>query len=365
MSLSKIKDMKKLTTLLLIIILQIGYSQSKKTFKTVIFLESTDLKDQQSSGTCWSFATTSFIETEALRLGKEKINLSPIFYVTPTYLEKAEKYVETKGKTWLDAGDLTFSVLSAYKKYGAIPQKIYTGRIKDDWQHDHVEMDNLISAMLSSVATSGYGRIKPNSWKKSLEGVLHAYLGKIPTTFTYNGKEYTPQTFAKNYVGINPDEYVEITSYSHLPFYKKSELKIPANWNNNKYLNLPIQDFEAVIEHALVNGYSLAWDGDASEPNFKFEKGILELTKEEETKKVTQEWRQITFEDKSTTDDHNMHLIGKAVDSKGKIYYILKNSEGNNELGGYIYMSKNTLLLKTISLLVHKEAIPKRIQIKL
>lgn len=350
--------MKNSVIFLFLILSVFGYGQQKKKFTTLQLITSTPLKNQQSTGTCWSFATTSFIETEAIRLGKEPVVLSPIFYVTPTYLEKAEKYVSTKGKTWLDAGDLTFSVLKAYKNYGAIPENIYNGIIEGDWQHDHVEMDNVIEAMLSSVATSGYGRIKPNSWKQSLKGVLQAYLGKIPSKFDYKGKEYTPKSFADKFIGINPDNYLEITSYSHLPYFKKSRLNIPANWGDNTYLNLPIESFEKVIDNALENGYSMAWDGDASEPNFKFEKGIAELTKEVENIEITQELRQQTFEDKSTTDDHNMHLIGKAKDQTGKIYYILKNSEGDNELGGYIYMSKNALLLKTISLLVHKSAIP-------
>ena len=357
--------MKNIIALLLTFSLSFSFSQKTKKFTQLILLESTPLKNQQSSGTCWSFATTSFIETEAIRLGKDPIVLSPMFFVTPTYLQKAEKYVETKGKTWMDAGDLTFSVLNAYQNYGAIPEEIYTGRIKDDWQHDHVEMDNLIEAMMSSVATSGYGRIKPNSWRNALQGTLEAYLGKIPSEFTYKGKNYTPKTFADKFIGISPSDYIEITSYTHIPFYKKSILNIPANWGHNTYMNLPINDFESVIENALKSGFSLAWDGDASEPNFKFDKGIAVLDKNDEDITISQELRQKTFEDKSTTDDHNMHLIGKAKDNKGKIFYILKNSEGNNEQGGFVYMSKNALLLKTISLLVHKDAIPVNIKSKL
>ncbi len=218
---------------------------------------------------------------------------------------------------------------------------------------------------MSSVATSGYGRIKPNSWRNALQGTLEAYLGKIPSKFNYKGKSYTPKTFADSYIGIAPENYIEITSYSHISFYKKSILNIPANWGNNTYLNLPINDFETIIENALQNGYSLAWDGDASEPNFKFDEGIAVLNKKQESIKISQELRQETFEDKSTTDDHNMHLIGKAKNEDGKIFYILKNSEGDNEQGGFVYMSKNALLLKTISLLVHKDVIPENIKHKI
>lgn len=339
-------------------------AQNQNDFEIQIKIKSTALKDQQSSGTCWSFATTSFIETEALRLGKDTITISPIFYVSPTYIKKAEKFIEKKGKSWFEAGDLTFSVLDAYKKYGAVPEQVYKGIIEDEWQHDHVEMDNLLLAMVKSVGTSGYGRIKPQSWEKSFGCVLNAYLGTAPKTFNYEGKSYTPKTFADTFIGINPDEYIEITSYSHLEFYKNVVLDIPANWNENKYLNLPLEDFENVINNSLKNGYSLAWDGDATEPNFNFQKGVLTLTKKQEKLKITQLLRQQTFEEKTTTDDHNMHIIGTAIDKNGNLYYLLKNSEGSNTMNGYIYMSKNALLLKTVSVLVHQNAIPQNIKKK-
>ncbi|TYA74318.1 C1 family peptidase [Seonamhaeicola marinus] len=337
------------------------FSQVKEEFKVLKLVKTSALKDQQSSGTCWSFATTSFIETEAIRLGKDEISLSPIFYVAPAYMGKAEKFIETKGKSWFDAGDLTFSVLDGYKKFGAVPEEVYNGIIEKDWQHDHNEMDNLLREMVESVGTSGYDRIKPYSWRKSIKAVLDAYLGTVPITFVYKGKLHSPFSFAREFIGINPSDYVEITSYSHIDFYKMSVLDIPANWNSNKYLNLPIEDFENVIDTALASGYSLAWDGDASEPNFDFDKGLLKLTASEEKNPITQELRQTTFENKTTTDDHNMHIIGIAQDTKGHPYYFLKNSEGNNENGGYIYISKKALLLKTISVLVHKDAIPKDI----
>lgn len=340
-------------------------AQEKEIFEPIISVETTVLNNQQSSGTCWSFAVSSFLEAEALRLGKDSVTISPIFYVHPTYLRKAEKFVENKGKTWLDAGDLSFSVLDAYKKYGAVPEEVYNGIIKGDWQHDHVEMDDLIQAMLKSVATSGYGRIKPTSWKQSLDGVLNAYLGEAPKNFTYKNREYTPKSFADEHIGINVDDYVEVTSYTHHPFYDEFVLDIPANWNKNKYLNLPIFDFERVIDNALKNGYSLAWDGDISEPNFDFEKGIAKLTTEEEKLTITQGLRQKTFEDKSTTDDHNMHIVGISKNEKSELYYKMKNSEGNNKQGGYVYMSKKALLLKTISVLVHKDAIPLNIRKKI
>lgn len=339
--------------------------QTTNDFDVIVEVKSTALKDQQGSGTCWSFATTSFIEAEALRLGKDSLTLSPMFYVTPAYLGKAEKFITTNGKSWFDAGDLTFSVMDGYKKFGAIPEEVFNGIVEGDWRHDQVEMDNLLRVMVESVGTSGYGRIKPNSWRLAIEAVLEAYIGKAPATFIYKQKLYSPISFAREHVGINPDEYMEVTSFTHIDFYKMSVLDIPANWNKKEYLNIPLTDFESVIDYALDNGFTLAWDGDATEPNFDFETGMAKLSNQQEKSIINQEVRQRAFEDGSTTDDHNMHIIGKAKDAANQIYYIMKNSEGSNAMNGYIYMSKNALLLKTISLLIHRDGIPTTILSKL
>ncbi len=311
-----------------LLIVFISFTQETKQFKILKLIQTSPLKNQQSSGTYWSFATTSFIETKVIRLGKDTVILTPIFYVTPFYLKKATIFIEKKGKSWFGAGDLTFSVLDAYKEYGAIPEVVYNSIIEGDWQHNHVEKDNLLLEMVTSIGTSGYGRIKPNSWKKSIKEVLNSYLGEAPKTFLYKGAQYTPKTFADTFVGINPEDYIEITSYTHHHFYEKFVLDIPANWNKNNYLNLPINDFEEVINNALSNGFTLAWDGEASETTFNFEKGVLKLTKELEKTIISQKLRQASFEDKTTTEDHNMHIVGIANDNNGKIYYILKNSEG-------------------------------------
>jgi len=342
------------------------YSQQKEGFKIVKLLESTPIKDQQSSGTCWSFATTSFIETEAIRFGKKSVILSPIFYVPPTYIGKAEKFIRLNGNSYFADGDLTFSVMDAYKKYGAIPENNYSGLIENEVRLDENEMQDLLQAMVKSIATSGYGKIKQNSWKKSIEGTLEAYIGTIPDNFIYEGVTYSPKSFADKYIGMNPDDYIEITSYNHHPFYKKFILEIPANWNNNYYLNLPIQEFKYLIDNALKQGYSLCWDGDVTESGFEGEKGFAEIRGSYQNEKViTQEMRQFTFNNYTTKDDHNMHLIGIAKNNDGDNFYILKDSNGNNnDCGGYIYMSENYLLLKTISVMVHKDALPDKIKSK-
>ena len=320
------------------------------------WVKTTPLKNQQSSGTCWSFATTSFIETEAIRLGHRPVSLSPIFYVTPTYLQKAEQFIERKGQSFFDPGDLTFSVMDAYEKVGAVPETAYDGVIEGEWQHDHVEMDNLLAAMVASVGRSGYGRIKPQSWRDSVRAVLKAYIGEAPSSFTFDGATHSPQSFAETFVGIDPQHYVEVTSFTHLPMNRMVVLNVPANWRAGEYLNIPLADFERLVDHALDHGFSLAWDGDASEPGFMSEKGTAVLPSA--SLPITAEQRQTAFESGATSDDHNLHLVGRAFDAQRRPFYVLKNSEGPNARGGYMYMSKAYLLMKTISLLVHRDALP-------
>jgi bleomycin hydrolase len=356
----------KLSLSIILISCSILYSQQREGFTIEKLIESTPVKNQQSSGTCWSHATTSFIETEAIRMGKKLVILSPFFYVHPTYISKAERYIRLQGNGYFADGDLTFSVMDAYRKYGAIPETIYSGLIDNETRHDDTEMQDLLQAMVKSIATSEYGRIKQNSWRKTIQEALNSYLGPLPDSFNYNSKSYTSQSFADEYIGINPDNYIEITSYNHHPFNNRFILEIPANWNNNFYLNLTIQDLHNVIDNAIRQGYSLCWDGDVTESGFDDEKGLADIRGIYENEKaITQEMRQYTFNNYTTRDDHNMHLIGVAMDKDGKKYYILKNSYGTDNDGlGYIYMSENYLLLKTISVMVHRDAIPHNIKLK-
>lgn len=323
-------------------------------FKIIKLIESTPLKDQQATGDCWSFATTSFIETEAIRLGKKPVVLSPMFFVRPTYIDKGENYIRRNGSSFFSEGDLTFSVLKAYKAFGAIPESIYSGKLDSDTKHDHSDMN---AALLEKVKfyKNSHGDLTPELYRNDLDAILTQTLGKAPETFVYDGKSFTPKTFAAERIGINPDDYVEITSYTHHPFYSMFNLEIEANWNNNQYLNLPIDDFLSVIDQALLNNYSVCWDGDIYEG---FKNGFAVL---ENPKNITQQIRQAAFDNRTTEDIHNMHLIGLAENDKGNLFYILKNSADTNDCGGYLYMSKEYLLLKTISVLVHKNAIPKAI----
>ena len=326
-------------------------------YKIIKLIESTPIKDQQATGDCWSFATTSFIETEAIRLGKKPIVLSPMFFVRPTYINKAENFIRRNGASAFSEGDLTFSVLKAYKEFGAIPERVYSGKNDSDNKHDHADMNKALLEKVKFYVNS-HGDLSPELYRKQVDDILTQTLGKVPDTFIYDGKQYTPKSFANEMIGINPDDYIEITSYTHHPFYSKFNLEIETNWNNNQYLNLPITDFTVVIDNALLNNYSVCWDGDIYEG---FKNGFAVL---DNPKIITQQVRQATFDNRTTEDIHNMHIIGIAENEKGNRFYILKNSSDNNDCGGYLYMSREYLLQKTISVMVNKNAIPKTIRKK-
>ena len=330
-------------------------------YKIIKLIESSPIKDQQATGLCWSFAATSFIETEAIRLGKGLVVLSPMFYVSPTYVDKAEKYIRMNGKSYFGPGDLTFSLLKAYKNYGAIPLKVFSGKKDSTSKYNHGEMDNALLEKVKYYVQYGRGNMTTEGYRKDMDEILTQTMDKAPETFTYNQKEYTPQSFAKEMVGVNPDDYVEITSFNHHPFYSKFILEIESNWNNNYYLNLPLRDFGNVIDYALLNNYSVCWDGDAYRCE-GFNDGFAVLNDSINT--ITQEMRQTDFDNYNTIDQHNMHIIGIAENNTGKRFYVVKNSSDQRNCGGYMYMSKEYLLLKTISVMINKEAIPKEIKNK-
>ena len=329
-------------------------------YKIIKLIESTPIKDQQQTGLCWCFATTSFIETEAIRLGKQPVVISPMFFVTPTYIDKAEKYIRMNGKSYFGPGDLTFSAISAYREFGAVPQIIYSGKKDSSSTYNHGKMDYKLLEKVKYYVTSGRGNMTSDGYRENIANILSGTLGKAPTTFTYNQKKYTPKSFADEMIGINPDDFVEITSYTHHPFFAKFILEIESNWNNNYYLNLPINDFSKVVDYALIHNYSVCWDGDIRDG---YRNGFAVLS--DSVTAISQQIRQNAFDNYTTIDQHNMHIIGIVQNDKGKEFYIVKNSSDYNDCGGYLYMSKEYFLLKTISVMVNKAAIPKEIKNKL
>lgn len=336
-------------------VLKTNLNPKYEGYKIIKLIKSTPIKDQHNTGTCWSFATTSFIETEAIRLGKKPVVLSPMFFVTPTYLDKAERYIRLQGNESFNEGGLTFHALKAYKNFGAIPQEIYSGKPDSSALYNHFKMEEESTKKVKYYVDRGFGKMTPDEYRKAIANIVYKTLPKAPETFEFEGKRYTPKSFAKEKVGINPDDYVEITSYTHHPFYTRFSLEMPSNWNNDVYLNVPLTDLLKIIDEALLHNYSVAWDGDIQEG---YGDGFCKLA---DGKAVTQQSRQLAFDNYTTQDNHNMHIIGLAEDKQGNRFYILKNSSAEKDNGGYIYMSKAYLELKTISVMTHKDAIPKEI----
>jgi len=355
--------------------------ESNYKFTVVKEVGTTSVKDQFHSGTCWSYSTHSFIESELMRMGKGEIDLSDMYIVRCNYIEKAIRYVRMMGKTNFGPGGEPHDVLNCIRKYGAIPQSAYAGNMPDG-KPRHNEMDEVLKSMLDA-ALKLHEKHLSHNWLNAYTAALDAYLGAPPEKFEYNGKTYTPKTFAQ-YIGINPDDYVEITSFTHHPFYEKFVLEVPDNWAWETEYNVPLNELEQITDNALTNGYSVAWAADVSESYFSFKNGLAIVPEKDwdkmrkgerdslftnpgPEKTITQLFRQEAFDNLSTQDDHGMQLTGIVKDQNGKKYYIVKNSWGTegNECGGYFYASQPYFQYKTIGVMVHKNAVPKDIAKKL
>ncbi len=347
-------------------------------FQDVIDVERLPVISQDITGTCWSFSTSSFLESEIIRLTGKKIDLSEMFQARTTYLAKAENYIMRQGKANFSEGALAHDVLNSVVKNGLVPNSVFDGLNDGELKHNHAEMVAVLEAMLKTYVENPGKKLSPN-WKQAINAVLDIYLGSIPTKFEYEGKNYTPKSFAE-FTKIKPENYVTLTSFTHEANYKPFILNIPDNFSNGNMYNLPLDEFIANIDNALANGYSLSLDCDVSEATFSGKYGIAFVPeKEEDTKtglaeiiiekNITPEYRQQEFENISTTDDHLMHIVGKVKDQKGNTYYKVKNSWGSDEKkvanGGYIYMSAPYMKLKAISVLVHKDGVQKETKKKL
>ncbi|WP_348799168.1 aminopeptidase C [Flavobacterium adhaerens] len=344
-------------------------------FSDVINLENTSVKYQGSSGTCWSYSANSFLESEMIRIGKKPVELSQIFSARNAYVEKGKNYVRMHGAVTLGDGGELHDVINMYRQYGAVPQSVYTGLNYGTSKNKFAEMAGLTEAMLAAIVKNPNGELTPN-WEKAYAAVIDSYLGQVPENFTYNGKNYTSQTFAKEVVGINPDEYVEFASYANKPYYTKTMMMVPDNWSFDLVYNIKMNDITTIIDNALKNGYTVAWASDVSEKSFSWKNGVAyvptkkfdEMTSEEKENmfngpkqelEITEELRQKAFDNYQTTDDHAMHIVGIAKDQMGKEYYIVKNSWGtSNDYKGYLYVTKNFVKYKTTSFMVNKGGIP-------
>ena len=326
-------------------------------------VECSDVKSQGRTGTCWCFATTSFIESELLRQDKGEHDLSEIFIVKNVYLNKAHNYIRRQGKTNFGEGALAHDYIRAASQHGLVPESVFDGLDPGQEEHDHAEMFDVLEGMLGGLEKR---RRLSKEWPAAFNSVLDVYLGSSPTKFSYQEKDYTPKSFAEH-LGFNADDYVNITSFSHHKFGKQFVLEIPDNFSSGLFHNMPIDDLVSTIDKAIKDGYSVAWDGDVSERGFSKSSGLAVLPVEDrkdylkypgEEIEVDQKMRQETFEEHSTTDDHLMHLTGIAHDQDGNKYYLIKNSWGEvGEHDGYLYMSEAYVRLKTVAILVHKDVV--------
>lgn len=341
-------------------------------FENIIDIPHTVTKDQQNAGTCWSYATTSFIESELLRMGKPEMDLSELYFVYYAYMAKAERYVMRHGQSNFSQGGQAHDVMNAIRNHGMVTEDLYKGIAYGKEEHNHTELSGMLTAMLKSLNKNR--RILP-VWNKAIEAVLQVYLGSVPASVKYDDEGLTPIEFAKK-LQINPDDYVEFTSYTNYPLNTLVNLDIPDNWSNDLYYNVSLDDFMEIIDFSLEQGYSIVWDGDVSERGFEHSEGFAVLPvdsvlKSEDyllapspEKNVTEETRLETFLDRSSTDDHLMHLVGKSKDQKGNIYYIIKNSwnSDSNDYDGKLHMSLPFVKEKTVAILLHKDAVPKKIR---
>ncbi len=327
-------------------------------------LDCTGIKSQANTGTCWSFATASFLESELMRQGKGSTDLSEMYVVRNIYRDKARNYLLRQGKANFSQGSLSHDLINIIKSSGVMPESEYSGLLSGEKRHDHGEMEAGLKGFLDGVMQS---KRLSKKWPQAFEAIMDTYLGSVDKKFVVDGKSYTPQSYA-DFLGINPDDYVSLTSFTHHPFGSDFILEIPDNYSNGSYQNVPLDKLIATIDRAIDKGYSVAWDGDVSEPGFDARKGIAivpakpkrkDLFDEPDTEiTVTQEMRQDLFESTSTTDDHLMHIVGTAKDRKGTEYYIIKNSWGEiSPYKGYLYMSKAYAALKTVAIMVHKDIV--------
>ena len=383
--------MKKLfmsVALLLLVVTSFAQTPGYE-FTTVVSHQATPVKDQGSTGTCWCFATASFMESELLRMGKGEYDLSEMFIVRQKYMNQMEDNYLRRGKGSIGEGSLAHTFKNAYKKAGIVPEEVYTGLPGDNKDHNHGALSRYLKALVDANIES---KKRTPQFDALINNLFDIYLGKLPEKFTYKGKEYTPHSFFES-TGLNPNDYISLTSYTHHPFYEPFVLEIQDNWRWGQSYNLPIDEFMQVFDNAINNGYPIAWGSDVSEQGFTRDgvavmpdtEKVQELsgsdmahwlkmkpeekklnTKPQPQKWCTQEERQEAYDNWETTDDHGMLIYGIAKDQEGNDYYMVKNSWGKaGKYDGLWYASKAFVRYKTMNIVVNKNALPKEIAKKL
>lgn len=351
-------------------------TEGRYIFTTVDSVPITSVKDQASSGTCWSFSALGLFESELLRMGKGEYDFSEMFVVHKTMLDRAKAAVRLHGDISFAPGGSFYDVVYCWKNYGIVPNEVMPGIMYGGERHNHGELTLVATAYANAIAKGNLRKLSP-VWTEGFSGIYDAYLGECPESFTYNGKEYTPLSYAGS-LGLNMDDYVSLTSYTHHPFYEQFALEIPDNWRWVMSYNLPIEELVEVMRNAIKSGYAFAWGADVSETGFirgtnavcvvpvDGEEGAKVTTQPGQEKEITQEMRQEAYDNWETTDDHGMMIYGIATDQTGKEFYLVKNSWGTGSgRNGMWYASEAYLAYKTMNILVHKDALPKSIKKKL
>ena len=368
-------------------------------FKVLKDLEATDVQDQGRTSTCWSFSSLSFFESEIIRLKNERHNLSEMFIARNAYLGKSENYLRMYGTFTFGPGGAFHDIPWVIKRYGIVPEEVYKGLNYGSTTHKHSEMEAVLDGAVKALAKKPQnGKLTP-VWKDAVEGILDAYLGELPSNiedfnFTYKGKQYNPKSFSKS-LGLNMEDYISITSFSHHPFYSQFILEVQDNWSMQSSYNLPLDEFINLMEQAIMKGYTFGWGADVSEKGFGYRDALAILPEDESTiqksgkdskrfndagavrvsnafispvkeRNITQEDRQIAFDNQETTDDHGMHVTGLVEDQKGTKYFIVKNSWGeSNDRDGYFFASFPYVKYKTLNIQVHKDVLSKDLKKKL
>ena len=391
--------MKKILTLALLALLATGANaakpkkaarSNKPVFTTIKENPITSIKDQNRSGTCWDYSTLSYFESEILKATGKTYDLCEAFVANKTYMDRAVQVVRLHGDCQFAQGGSAYDVLHVLKNQGICPEDAmpFPGSLYGDSLNNFNEFFGQLEPYVAGIAKSTANKIS-SQWKVGLQGILDAYLGQCPEKFTYEGKEYTPKSFAAS-LGLNFDDYVTITSYSHHPYYTQYAVEVQDNWRNPLSWNLPMEDMARILENAVMNGYTVAWGGDVSEPGFtrkglayfvdtKKAEGLsgsdmarwLKLSPAKRTNLIdslgckvpelepTAEQRQQRFDNWELTDDHGMLIFGIAKDQHGKEYYMVKNSWGETgDYKGIWYMTKNFIVANTMDYMVNKNAIP-------
>jgi len=368
--------MKKIFIAAFVMSFNFSSAQDTLSFQKIVQWDANPVESQGRTGTCWSYSTSSFLESELIRMGKGTHNLSEIFIARQVYLNKADNYVRRHGKTQFGEGSLGHDLLNAVDDYGIVPNEVFNGLQTESKTHNHSELAAILEGYVKSVVSNKGKKLTP-LWKKGYASLLDIYLGEYPESFSYKGKEYTPKSFASA-LGLKADNYITLTSYTHKPFYTNFILGIPDNWDNGSFYNLPLDEMLEMTKKALRDGYTIEWDADVSNEGFNSKEGIAVAAKEDEKPNfkltaeemnVTQEIRQENFDNYTVTDDHLMHIVGLVKGVDDKEYFVVKNSWGDErgleDYKGHVLVSEAYFKMNTISILLHKDALSNTLNLKL